>query len=426
MSGEKVLVVSDSLEGPTGFATNGTTVAWSLADEYDVHVLGLQSVNDRKITIQAEGEAREITQHANLPRGSGKWDFGTRSLPRYIEELEPDILITVNDIQMINHVPNTLYQTGVNMRFIDLLSKKIISRDALMMELDSHIQRFKEKYPLDTKWILYGPQDGEPPMPQWKNIYALADKVVSFCKYGRDIYKKFYNINAPYIYHAVDSEIYKPQEIDNPKLEDKFIIGNMNSNQPRKQPVRNIKAFAKFAKDKDDVLLHMQMDWNDQFGWPLDYFVKMYGIGNKIIMPNKVGMPKQEVSKMYNLWDLNVTPTGGEGFGLTEIEGMACGTPNIATDYTTSRELTIDGKPSPRGTLIPVKELYWEKLDTAAVQRAAVDVDKLADIFNKYYYNRELVTKHGENGVKWVEKNCTMKIVQNDWKKLVKTTLNEQ
>jgi hypothetical protein len=27
-----------------------------------------------------------------------------------------------------------------------------------------------------------------------------------------------------------------------------------------------MRAFAKFAKDKDDVLLHMQMDWNDIFG----------------------------------------------------------------------------------------------------------------------------------------------------------------
>jgi len=397
-------------------------VAWSLANEYDVHVLGLQSINLNRIRLNAEGEGREVTQHPNYPRGNQQWDFGVRSLPRLLNELEPAALITVNDIQMISHVPGTLYQTDVRMKLLDLPSKKMVSKDALMMELDANIQRFKEKYPLDVKWILYGPQDGEPPMPQWKQIYEVADQVVAFCKYGKTIYNTFYGINCPYIYHGIDTEVYKKQ--DRTDFKDRFVIGNMNRNQPRKQPVRCIRAFAKFARDKDDVLLYMQMDWNDQFGWPIEYFSRLYGVINKMIPPKRVGMPKTEVAKIYNQWDLNVTPTGGEGFGLTEVEGMACGIPNVATDYTTSKELTIDGNPTPRGTLVPYKDLHWEKLDVAAVQRSLIDEDKLADAFNKYYYNRELVTKHGENGIEWVKKNCSLKVTQTRWLKLIKGVLN--
>jgi len=70
--------------------------------------------------------------------------------------------------------------------------------------------------------------------------------------------------------------------------------------------------------------------------------------------------------------------------------------------------------------------LYWEKLDVAAVQRAAVDVDKLAEILNKYYYNRDLVKKHGENAAKWAKANCSLKVQQDKWIKQVKEVLNRE
>ena len=73
---------------------------------------------------------------------------------------------------MIQHVPNALYPSNANIRMVDFPSKKMVSRDALIMELDGQIQRFKERYPLETKWILYGPQDGDPPMKQWNNIFS--------------------------------------------------------------------------------------------------------------------------------------------------------------------------------------------------------------------------------------------------------------
>jgi glycosyltransferase involved in cell wall biosynthesis len=425
MSGEKILAIGDSLNGPTGFANNLMGISWCLADEYDVHVLGLQSNSANKIKITIHGDTRDVIQHPNLPRGNGKWDFGARSLPHLLDQLRPDVLLTVNDIQMISHIPNILYQNEAKIKMMDLPSKKMVSEDALLMDLKRNIQMFKEKYPLNMKWICYAPHDGEPPMPQWNQIYSLADQKVAFCKYGQYIFKHYYGDNVPYIYHGVDTDLFKP--LDKPEqLQDKFVIGNFNRNQPRKQPVRCLEAFAKFAKNKDDVLLHMQMDWNDQFGWPIEYFSNILGIKGKMIQPRQVGMPREEVVKTYNMWDLNVTPTGGEGFGMTETEGMACEVPNIATDYTSTRELTIEGKPSPRGTPVPYKELYWEKLDVAAVRRSSIDVDALADVFNEYYYNRELVEKHGKNGREWVKKNASYEVTEKKWKKLVKDVLNDK
>jgi glycosyltransferase involved in cell wall biosynthesis len=394
-----------------------------LSKEYEVHCLGLQSTTTNKINLNFHNETRTIIEHPNLPRSNDKWDFGARSLPHVLDRVKPELLITVNDIQMVQHIPNVLYKSEANIKIMDMPSRNLLPEEVIKMSVDRAIQEFKEKYPLDIKWIMAAPQDGEPPMPQWKSIYDVADQVVAFAKYGKNIFKNYYNMDVPYIYHAIDTELFVPNKKPEP-LQDKFVIGNFNRNQPRKQPVRCIQAFAKFAKDKPDVLLHMQMDWNDIFGWPIQYFGQMYGCLHKMIQPKPVGMSREEVAKTYTLWDINVNPHGGEGFGLSTIEGSACGLPNIITDYTTSNELVIDGNPTPRGICVPPKELYWEKMDVAAVQRAAIDVDKLTDAFNTYYYNRDLIKEHGEKGREWVEKNCSCNTIQHQWISLVKDVLS--
>jgi glycosyltransferase involved in cell wall biosynthesis len=415
---EKILLMADSLNAPTGFSTSLGGVAWSLADKYEVHALGLQTFQDHKVDLNLNGEKRTVFQHANQPRSNDRWDFGQRSLPRLMDELEPDIFITVNDIQMVQHVPDVMCKSNIKLQVIDLPSKQFLSDEAMRLQLQGELQKFKEKFPRTTKWIQYAPEDGHPPMPQWGNIYKMSDQVVAFSKYGQWVFKEWFGMDVPRIYHGVDTDVFKP--MGKPKgFEDKFVVGSFNRNQPRKQPVRTMMAFAKFAKDKPDVLLHMQMDWNDEFGWPLQYFGELYGIMNKMIQPARVGIPTPEVAKIYNMWDLNLNCTGGEGFNLCVIEGFACGIPSIGVPYTTYQELTIDGEPSPRGSLAKIKDMHWQKLDVAAVQRSLVDVDDLSNVMNKYYFNRDLVIQHGKNARLWTEKNCSWKIIQNQWKDLV-------
>lgn len=50
-------------------------------------------------------------------------------------------------------------------------------------------------------------------------------------------------------------------------------------------------------------------------------------------------LPDAELRLMYNLADLLVHPSLNEGFGLTSLEAMACGTPVVASDIPTHREV---------------------------------------------------------------------------------------
>ncbi len=421
---EKVMLVGDSLQGPTGFANDLAGIAWSLAEKFEVHCLGLQSFQDEKVKVNMHGIDRTIHQHANQPRGRDRWDCGQRSLPRILDNLEPEILLTVNDIQMVQHIPGIMCPNTINLNAVDLPSKEYVSEEALINQLKGQMQKFKEKFPRTTKWIQYAPQDGDPPMPQWEHIYRMADNVVAMSKYGQWVFKQWFGMNVPWIYHGVDTEIFKPLNNKPKELGDKFIVGNLNRNQPRKQPVRTMMAFAKFAKDKKDVALHMQMDWNDEFGWPLEYFVQQYGLGNKMIQPAPVGIGRKQVANIYNMWDLNLNATGGEGFGLTHIEGFACGIPSLGCDYTTSRELIMEGEPSPRGSLLKVLDLHWQMMDVAAVRRSLVDVDDMANVMNKYYYNRDLVKQHGKNAEEWTKQNVAWNVVGKQWIKFVEDVLS--
>jgi glycosyltransferase involved in cell wall biosynthesis len=425
MPQEKILLTGDSLQGPTGFANDGMGIAWGLAEKYEVHYLGLQSFRDEKVNINIEGIKRTVVQHANQPRTEQRWDFGKRSLPKLLDGLEPDILLSINDIQMVQHIPDTMCKSSIGIQVMDLPSKKFISDDALLKQLQGELQKFKERFPRTTKWIAYCPQDGIPPMGIWSQIYQMADQCVAMSNFGKDVFKQYYNMDVPKIWHGVDIGIFNPSTKPN-NLKDIFVLGNINRNQPRKQPVRTMEAFAKFAKDKKDVALHMQMDWNDEFGWPIQYFSQLFGIQNKMIPPQRVGMPREEVSKIYNMWDLNLNCTGGEGFGLTHIEGFACGLPSLAVDYTTSKELIMDGEPSPRGSLVKPIDLLWEKLDVAAVRRSLVDIDDLVKTMNKYYYNRDLAKEHGKNANEWVRKNCSWTEIGKQWHGLVEEVLSKK
>jgi hypothetical protein len=85
MGKEKVILVTDSITAPTGFGTNGKSIAWALAKKYDVHVLGLGyfSPNNQlmSVNINMENKERTVTQHPNYPRATQQNDWGFKSIP---------------------------------------------------------------------------------------------------------------------------------------------------------------------------------------------------------------------------------------------------------------------------------------------------------------------------------------------------------
>ena len=190
-------------------------------------------------------------------------------------------------------------------------------------------------------------------------------------------------------------------------------------------------------KKKKTCYLYLHLDAKD----PLyihdanhDYFfleqIEVRGIGqNTIITPlaDKAkkkysfleGIPAQDLSLLYNSFDVHALPTGGEGFGIPIVEAMACGLPSVITDYTTTREFLLLGdddeivpKEEQRGIAVPPSNLYMER---CGVRKAWIDVKKMAQSFQKYWKDEELRKLHGKNAREWAVSHYDWKVVNKMW-----------
>jgi len=162
--------------------------------------------------------------------------------------------------------------------------------------------------------------------------------------------KKVHGIDSVYIPHGYDKKLFFPIDKNEAKrklgLQGKFVVGTVARNQGRKMLDRTIKAFAIFCRDKPDAVLLMHTDPTDiAAGIDLNQLITRFQLQNRVFYTGTTFYKSFDYNKMneiYNAMDLFFLSTSGEGFGIPTIEAMACGVPQVVTDYTTTKELVTD------------------------------------------------------------------------------------
>ena len=198
-------------------------------------------------------------------------------------------------------------------------------------------------------------------------------------------------------------------------------------NNRRKQIDRLLAAFAIVAKKYRDVTLFLKVgDPRNVHGLGIDIgdVVQKLGIVDRIKILDKRssyldGMSDIELAGWYNISDVHVSATGGEGFGLTTIESMACGKPVIITDCSTSPELIGNNK---RGWLVPVAATSY--MDYNGLW-SLVDIEKMAEAMEDAYLNRKETQRRGNEGYKWVKKYMTWDKVVDQFDKYLRKAIKE-
>lgn len=158
--------------------------------------------------------------------------------------------------------------------------------------------------------------------------------------------------------------------------DDAFVVLNVNTNQFRKRQDITIRAFAKFAQDHDNaVLLLHSAGGNEREGWDLSQLATLYGVQDRVVMVHhfKPHLTDEELNLLYNTADVQINTGGGEGWGLTTVDGALCAVPQLVPDWSATRELWKDV-----GVLLPVSDYRFEPkyLNTA---HAIVDVEQVAN-----------------------------------------------
>jgi D-inositol-3-phosphate glycosyltransferase len=128
---------------------------------------------------------------------------------------------------------------------------------------------------------------------------------------------------------------------------DAFIVGNVNRNQPRKRLDLTVEYFAEWVKEfkVDNAWLYVHVAPTGDAGYDIHQLMRYYGFTGKnkrliIVQPGvRHGVPDAVMVATYNTFDVSLSTTQGEGFGLTALEAMACGVPVVVPKWAALEEI---------------------------------------------------------------------------------------
>jgi len=193
---------------------------------------------------------------------------------------------------------------------------------------------------------------------------------------------------------------------------EKFIITNVNRNQPRKDLPNTIFGFIEakkiWPKDLPAPFLYLHTHPKDPMGWDLRAIFLQTDLEEDVdykLIPADVEHSMADietVNKIYNASDLFLTTTLGEGWGLTFSEAAACKIPIIAPYTTSFMEMSGYGKNAYMLEIInPVCNLNDN------VIREQTDIYEIADMLvmvaNKKITQNPELTKKIEDNYKWIK-----------------------
>lgn len=255
------------------------------------------------------------------PLDCGYDAFGVSRLPIMIERAKPDVVVLLNDPWNVN---------------------------GYMLEI---VRLMGDNHPPVVGWLAV---DGK--NQKGDQLNSLAH-VITWTQFGagelvRGGYHDAYDI-VPLgvdtsLFHPTDKSLARSVACQNLNIpEDAFLIGCVGRNQPRKRLDLTIEYFAEWLKysQADDAYLYLHVAPTGDMGFDIKSLTRYYGVSGKVILCEPeigYGVENDIMPAVYNSFDVMITTTQGEGWGLCTLEAMACGVPCIVPDYSALGEWTRD------------------------------------------------------------------------------------
>lgn len=366
---KKLLIISDSIKRQTGYSTVATNLIANLTEHYEIVQLGLADVPvnpqvllpisyysclkdhrrccGRGAMIDYFDVNTGTTQHLIpdfngtvvkefCPNGTNiQMDVFAQDSAFYtIQHCKPDIVMPINDVWALYSF--NFLRNRKNFYFMPYLA------------VDS------ECFPVEI-----GTQ--KPGLPPINTIqfFGNANKTVVFTAWARETINTTTKIalkgkvasNIDIVPHGVNTEVFHPLEGKRDELRERFfgikpednvfVVGCVQRNQPRKRMdaiFQTLRIFIdKYEKPGRKVVVHFHCAMKDNMGWDLPWLAQYYGVSDRCIFDNKLapgfGVPTEALNQIFNAYDVHLTLTNSEGWGLPILETMAAGVPNIVTDY---------------------------------------------------------------------------------------------
>ena len=290
--------------------------------------------------------------------------------------------------------------------------------------------------------VYYHVWDNFPP-PHFNSIfYRSTDEVVCISKVTHEAVKSVApDVSSCYLPHAVDPTIFRPYTSTEEKqlvkaLREKIAVGSTvnhknpdkkiffwnNRNARRKQSGTLLWWFKELLDEvgQDQATLLMHTDPRDHHGQDLPHLLEHLGAtdGQILISSNKVS--SQELANMYNAADYTINISDAEGFGLSTLESLSCGTPIIVNMTGGLQEQVTNGKEWFGFGIQPSSKAIIGSLQVPYIYEDRIAQSDFNDALKKgLNWRPTAYKKMARKGLRHVNDNYNFKEFENKWVKLM-------
>lgn len=228
---------------------------------------------------------------------------------------------------------------------------------------------------------------------------------------------------AAVIPHAVDTDVMQPLDKYECRAmfnipDQSYVVGMVMANKSdRKQypaQLTAVKAWMDQHPDRDiRVYLHTEPT-SAMGGWDMRALVDQLGLKGKVYSTNQYDVSvdpfkPETMAKMFNIFDVLMNCSAGEGFGIPIIEAQSCGVPVLATDVTAMTELVNYGY-----TVDPVNASLSSHYGYQFAPSVPDMVDKLEAIYRMESRAKAIEARS------WVIENFSVPVVAGYWDRVFK------
>ena len=280
--------------------------------------------------------------------------------------------------------------------------------------------------------VYYHVWDNYPPPKFNGKWYRSTDVIASISKVTHDIVDKVApEVENHYVPHAVNDAVFKklPEEVVSqfknenfPNHNNRTIFFWNNRNARRKHAGSLIHWFNNFAEEvgPENVCLIMHTDPKDLNGSDLETMLQDYGIDDGRIMISKGKMPAEGLSLMYNMVDCTINVSDAEGFGLSTLESLACGTPIIVNMTGGLQEQVTDGEEFFGVGLEPAAKAVIGSQQVPYIYEDRVSEEQVVNAMKKIYdMTSQERSELGNRAIEYVKNNYSYEKFQKQWIELV-------
>ncbi|MCB1277552.1 glycosyltransferase family 4 protein [Prosthecobacter sp.] len=356
----RLLWIGDALV-PTGFATVTHAVLDHLRHDWEVVVSG----------VNYDGSAHDLPYRV-MPAWQGGDMWGMNRFQHLCAEFAPAAVVINNDWW--------------------------------------NVAQFARIAPSGVPVIGYMPVDGGHLDPASMKELNKLHAAVWYTRFGlKEAKEAGFRGRGHVIPHGIDTGVFQPvtraearRLLDLNVPSNAFIVGNINRNQPRKRLDVTIQIFADWIKQHRISNAHLLLHCARQdTGWDLRRVAAYHGVADRLILTGGENIRDMQGSEklrlIYSSLDLQVTTTLGEGWGLTTMEGMACGIPQIVPDSSALSEWALPAVKVPCS-----RQLMNPEINTVG---SLVDDAPFVAALQKLYRDKTARARLSSQGIAHVRRN---------------------